>query len=192
MSFLGRRGPINIPEGEIPVNMEAPSFGRGLFRSIVLAAREKDLERRRRSKNRMAGQADNRRRYRLRGERRPKPDIGVGGGLGIPPKFPKGPRSPRGYLPYHRRTNDAVTTPGFPSDDNRRREVTTPGFPSDEKPRIRPPFRRSNDDINVGFGLIKNPRRKRRRRKGKKDLSEYDFTIRRPKFGIELIPKDKK
>ena len=212
MSFLfkGDEGPTNIPEG------------RGLFQAIAQAGlqstQENNFGGRRRVRSRMAGE-EGRRRSRLdemRGrERRPKPDIGVGGGFGIPPKFPKGPRNPRGYLPFHRGPNKRRNV----DDDNRRREVTTPGFPSDERPGIRPPRdrrpgirpprdrrpgirpprdevsimpvppkdqikfdlgfpsddrpgirpprdnrRRSNDDINVGFGLIENPRRKRRRR----------------------------
>ena len=104
------------------------------------------------------------------------------------------PRNPRGYLPFHRMNKEGkivdgdnerreVTTPGFPSDErpgirpprDRRPGIRPPrdqikfdlGFPSDDRPGIRPPRdnkRRSNDDINVGFGLIQNPRRKRRRR----------------------------
>ena len=104
------------------------------------------------------------------------------------------PRNPKGYLPFHRMNKEGkivdgdnerreVTTPGFPSDErpgirpprDRRPGIRPPrdqikfdlGFPSDDRPGIRPPRdnkRRSNDDINVGFGLIQNPRRKRRRR----------------------------
>ena len=166
MSFLFKGddgGPTNIPEG------------RGLFQAIAQAglqsAEENNFGGRRRVRSRMAGEGGGRRRSRLDEvrvrERRPKPDIGVGGGFGIPPKFPKEPRSPRGYLPFHRglkkrRREEEVTTPGFPSDER-------PGIrpPRDERPGIRPPRdkkRRSNDDINVGFGLIENPRKKRRRR----------------------------
>lgn len=198
MSFLFKGddgGPTNIPEG------------RGLFQAIAQAglqsAEENNFGGRRRVRSRMAGEGGGgRRRSRLDEvrvrERRPKPDIGVGGGFGIPPKFPKEPRSPRGYLPFHRglkkrRREEEVTTPGFPSDErpgirpprDRRRGIRPPedqikfdlGFPSDDRPGIRPPRderpgirpprdkkRRSNDDINVGFGLIENPRKKRRRR----------------------------
>ena len=219
--FLKGRGPTNIPEGQASQ----------LFQAIAEAGvqaiqeRENNFGRSRRGRRgmRMAGDMGDRRRSRLdemrertRGSRKRKGDINVGFGLEKEQLFNLFP-------------DDAVTTPGFPSDDNRRREVTTPGFPSDdnrpgirppvrmtkeeydrmpkkgkrkfelppgyegvidkfpiderpgirpprdERPGIRPPrdevsimpvppFRRSNDDMRVGFGLKENPRRRRRRR----------------------------
>tara|TARA_R100000322_G_scaffold135241_1_gene91093 strand:+ start:201 stop:797 length:597 start_codon:yes stop_codon:yes gene_type:complete len=172
MSFLfkGDEGPTNIPEG------------RGLFQAIAQAGLQSAQEnnfggRRRRVKSRMAGQ---------KGGRRPRPfDDNIITPYGDPrdPNYAEQkkaifekygePRNPRGYLPFHRMNKEGKIVDG----DNERREVTTPGFPSDERPGIRPPRdrrpgirpprdnkRRSNDDINVGFGLIQNPRRKRRRR----------------------------
>ena len=201
--FLRGRGPTNIPEGQ----------ANQLFQAIAEAGvqaiqeRENNFGRSGRGRRgmRMAGDMGNRRRSRLDEvrvrERRPEPDIGIGGGFGIPPRFPR------------RGRREEVTTPGFPSDDNRRREVTTPGFPSDDnRPGIRPPVRMTKEEYDrmpkkgkrkfelpPGYeGVIDNfpidddrIRRRRKRTKGKKDYSEYDFTPRRPKYGKELIPKDK-
>tara|TARA_Y100000996_G_scaffold410068_1_gene391803 strand:- start:176 stop:766 length:591 start_codon:yes stop_codon:yes gene_type:complete len=78
MSFLvrGDEGPTNIPEGGVPRDMGSTSFSPEMFQAIARAGLEAAGEgsfertgrrRRRGSKNRMAGQADNLRRSIERG-----------------------------------------------------------------------------------------------------------------------------
>jgi hypothetical protein len=87
MSFLvrGDRGPTNIPEGGVPIDMGVTNFSPGMFQSIARAGLEAAGEgsfkrtRRRGSKNRMAGQADSLSRSIERG-------LQSGGGEGFLPK----------------------------------------------------------------------------------------------------------
>ena len=79
---------------------------------------------------------------------RPAGDIGVGGGPGIPPRFPRGRRRRRGE----------VRTPGFPSD---RGEVYAPGFPSDRGVAIdRRPTPDKGKFVNKPSGVKGRRRRK--------------------------------
>ena len=197
--FLKGRGPTNIPEGQ----------ANQLFQAIAEAGvqaiqeRENNFGRSRRGRRgmRMAGDMGDRRRSRLdevrERERRPELNIGIGGGFGIPPRFPRG-----------RREEEEVTTPGFPSDDNRRREVTTPGFPSDDnRPGIRPPVRMTKEEYDrmpkkgkrkfelpPGYeGLIdKFPidddrKRRRRRRREEEEVTTPGFPSKKRGSGAEAV-----
>ena len=182
--FLKGRGPTNIPEGQ----------ANQLFQAIAEAGvqaiqeRENNFGRSRRGRRgmRMAGDMGDRRRSRLdemrertRGSRKRKGDINVGFGLEKEQLFNLFP-------------DDAVTTPGFPSDDNR--------------PGIRPPVRMTKEEYDrmpkkgkrkfelpPGYeGLIDkfpidDDRKRRRRRREEEEVTTLGFPSKKRGSGAEAV-----